>query len=371
MKLLRLAAINLLVFIGLVGACCIGIELWARTQPRNVFVEFDPVLGFRLKPNAEGVYRGLSALSPHPDIRTVVRVNSLGLRGPEVTVQKPRGTRRVLVLGDSMVQAFEVPYEETFYALLQRIAQERSSNPIQVIPMGVMGYGTAQELLWLRERGKTFQPDVVVLVLSLVNDLTDNSRALSSSGGRPYFELDGPALKLVAVPNSINRYKYWAAEHIRSFHLYRDIGSRISLVRSALNRLSLDNSPRSAGNAQPAGPDPRVSEAFRLTFALVRDMRRTAEDAGSQFLLAYYGKYPTGLAQDAQSLIADFCARDAFECVNLNPYVARDEQRNVVANDGHWSVAGHRVVADVLWEHWGHYFVPPPGSDTKPARFNR
>ena len=364
MKLLRLVAINFLVFIALLGASFVAIELWARMQPRSMFVEFDPLLGFRLKPSVEGVYRGLSALTPNPYIRTPVRINSLGLRGPEITLKKPLGTRRVLVLGDSFVEAFEVSYEETFYARLERMAQEHTKHPVEIIPMGVMGYGTAQELLWLREHGTKFQPDLVILLLFLGNDVIDNSRALHFSGGRPYFDLEGDALKLVSLPNAVNRYKYWAAEHIRSFLLYKELGSRFSSFRKILDRFSLDNNAGRGGGAAPTASDPKVYQAFQLTFALIKGLRQTTTAMGSPLLVAYYGDYKTELPQDAQTLTANFCATEALECLNLNPYVTRDEQ-NVVPGDGHWSVAGHRVVADSLWRQWNHYFIGPDKNETE------
>ena len=358
MKVLRLVAINVLVFVGLLSVCFLGIELWSRMQPRNMFIEFDPILGFRLKPNVEGLYRGLSVIHPNPHIRTSVRINSLGLRGPEITLPKPAGTRRVLLVGDSFVEAFEVPYEDTFYSRLEKKAQASGGNPVQFVSMGVMGYGTAQELLWLREHGRSLRPDIVLLVLFLGNDVVDNSHKLNFSGARPYFDLQGDQLQLVALPNSINRYKYWAAEHIRSFLLYKELGSRLSGVRGILQRFSLDNNPGRAGGQRGAGRDLKISQAFELTFALIKAMRHSTAEMESSFAVAYYGDYPTGGSENAESLMAGFCAKEKIPCLNLNPYLTNDP-RNVVPNDGHWSIDGHRIVADVIWHEWRHLLVEP------------
>src|SRR4051812_42510591 len=98
MKILRIVAINMLVFFGLMVLLMIGVELWTRSRPRNVFVQYDPLLGQRLRPNTDGVYRGLFFLSPNPAINTEVHIDSFGLRAPDFALQKPPGTRRVLVL---------------------------------------------------------------------------------------------------------------------------------------------------------------------------------------------------------------------------------------------------------------------------------
>ena len=358
MKLLRLVLINVAVFISLLGFCFLVVEIWARTQPRNMFIEFDPVLGFRLKPDVEGIYRGLSVLHPNPEIHTKVQINSLGLRGPEVSIGKPPGVRRLLILGDSFVEAFEVPYEQTFYARLEKMAQAAGHFPLQVLSMGVMGYGTAQELLWLRQNGNLIKPDVVLLILFLGNDVVDNSRALHFSGARPYFDLVGNQLELVSLPNALNRYKYWAAEHIRSFLLYKELAVRFSGIRQLLDRFSLDNNPGRGSTAPRTQSDPRPYRGYQLTFALVKEMQRTTKKLGSHLLVAYYGDYQTGLPEDGSELTAAFCIREKVECLNLNPDVNPDP-RNVVPNDGHWSVAGHRVVADSLWRQWGAYLTRP------------
>src|SRR5262245_15661592 len=52
------------------------------------------------------------------DVGVPVRINSLGLRGGEIARPKPKGTWRVLVLGDSVAFGWGVREEETFEALL-------------------------------------------------------------------------------------------------------------------------------------------------------------------------------------------------------------------------------------------------------------
>ena len=54
----------------------------------------DPKVGHRMKPGLRGV------LGNFAEFTTQVRVNQLGIRGPEVGPVRP-GVERVLVLGDS------------------------------------------------------------------------------------------------------------------------------------------------------------------------------------------------------------------------------------------------------------------------------
>ena len=86
MRVLRLLAGNLAVFLALLLVVLVAAEVWARARPRNWFVIYDSLLGVRLKPGAEGVYRGLSFFRPNPGIDTPVHINTQGMRGPQRTI---------------------------------------------------------------------------------------------------------------------------------------------------------------------------------------------------------------------------------------------------------------------------------------------
>ena len=100
------------------------------------------------------------------------RVNAEGLRGPEVTVEKPDGVRRVAVLGDSIAFGYWVAEEDTFGRQLEAMLNDLRGDgtPVEVLSFGVPGYNLDQEIETLRSRALAFEPDVVVLAFCL-NDL--------------------------------------------------------------------------------------------------------------------------------------------------------------------------------------------------------
>src|SRR5205814_6625220 len=59
---------------------------------------------------------------------------------------------------------------------------------IEVLNFGVSGYGTAQELLTLREQVWKYSPDIVMLAITTNNDITDNLRALKKTDEIPRSE---------------------------------------------------------------------------------------------------------------------------------------------------------------------------------------
>jgi lysophospholipase L1-like esterase len=98
---------------------------------------------------------------------------------------KPAGTLRVLSLGDSHTQGYEVHQDATFSAVLERYLRSHGTRA-EVLNAGVSGFSTAEELAFLENEGYKYQPDVVVLAF-YANDFEDNLKAdlfgLDKSGG--------------------------------------------------------------------------------------------------------------------------------------------------------------------------------------------
>ncbi len=112
---------------------------------------------------------------------------------------KPPGSFRVAVLGDSFIEAFQVPDEQTFCARLESGLQDCSAlagRQVEVLNFGVSGYGTAQELLMLRHYVWQYQPDLVLLAFFPGNDLRNNSAELEPYKVRPFYRLQSGDLVL-------------------------------------------------------------------------------------------------------------------------------------------------------------------------------
>ena len=102
--------------------------------------------------------------------------NNRGLRDTRnFAYEKPAGTVRVLSLGDSHTQGYEVRQEATFSAVLERYLEAHSVKA-QVLNAGVSGFSTAEELAYLVNEGYKYKPDAVVVGF-YANDFEDNLKA--------------------------------------------------------------------------------------------------------------------------------------------------------------------------------------------------
>lgn len=85
-------------------------------------------------------------------------INALGMRGP---LPAAKMGRRILLLGDSFVQADEVAFDQTFG---QRLNAHFTPS-IEFIAHGMVSWSPTPEFSWLHHRGIALQPDEVVLFL--------------------------------------------------------------------------------------------------------------------------------------------------------------------------------------------------------------
>jgi lysophospholipase L1-like esterase len=112
---------------------------------------------------------------PRPGFaRGAVRINSQGFRDREFTLEKPAGTIRIAVLGDSVVWGHGIRIEDTFPKQLEELLAERAVGRYEVLNFGVSGYSLQQEVEQFLVRARRFHPDIVILGTS-VNDLQYSS----------------------------------------------------------------------------------------------------------------------------------------------------------------------------------------------------
>jgi lysophospholipase L1-like esterase len=115
---------------------------------------------YTLRPGTRGRFRGHD-----------LRINSLGMRGEEISAKKPDRTFRILVLGDSHAFGWGMAQDAAFPAVVETLLGSRPSGPrIEVLNTGVPGYNTVQEVRTFELRFDELSPDLV-LITFVHNDM--------------------------------------------------------------------------------------------------------------------------------------------------------------------------------------------------------
>ncbi len=144
------------------GVALIELGLGFFTTGRVVTLPHSKYLLSRI-PNSKGKW-----ISPRREFHQVIQFNSLGLRGSEPDLLQPH---RILVLGDSMVEALQVTEEETFCHQIQ----EGLGEEFAVVNAGVGGYSPLLMCLRLPELMEQIHPQTVLVCL-FPNDLEEEHR---------------------------------------------------------------------------------------------------------------------------------------------------------------------------------------------------
>jgi hypothetical protein len=195
---LTLALLSLAAALLLLEALTRALDLAAPAEPTGNFWRTDPETGWSLQPGATGRW-----FNPPYEYDVDIAINSQGLRDVERGgYDKPAGVFRILLLGDSYVEGLRVPLEQTFGKTLE--AELNAGAPAgqryEVVNAGVSGWGTDQQLLWLRNEGAKYQPDLVLLSFFPGNDFQNISETLEVANmGRvqkPFFQRSTNGLAL-------------------------------------------------------------------------------------------------------------------------------------------------------------------------------
>ncbi|MCA9113095.1 MAG: hypothetical protein KDA52_24295, partial [Planctomycetaceae bacterium] len=112
--------------------------------------------------------------SPEAQATIEITTNSLGLRGPEVTIPKPVGQYRVVCIGDEATLAPDIQEAKTFVGSLPGLIGELGPA-VEVINAGQPGHCPLLNLAWARTCLIGLQPDLVILCCD-VSDVADDRR---------------------------------------------------------------------------------------------------------------------------------------------------------------------------------------------------
>ena len=131
----------------------------------------DRKVGYSFTPNLRTVWID--------ENRTRIEINELGLRDSGISLQKPSGTLRVALTGDSYIEALQVNQRLTFDAVTERILAGSGLNA-EIANLGMSGHGPLRQFVRLRRKEPILSADMALSFIragDFVNkDLFDDSK---------------------------------------------------------------------------------------------------------------------------------------------------------------------------------------------------
>jgi lysophospholipase L1-like esterase len=299
---------------------------------RDRFWKYDSLLGWAHEPGQEGIFET-------PQFRTVVRINEDGLRDRPHSYKRQNNIERIVVLGDSFAWGYGVEESERFSQQL-----EKSLN-VEVINAGVSGYSTDQELLWYRNEGIKYDTDLVILELA-GNDVGDNDRQLVSTiYYKPKFVLENgqPILTGYPIPKTSPQGRFIYSISQRSalaFFLVQRYFDLQSLLAKSKGSSDHANSTASGISAE--------KEDFKLTIALLDEIRNIAESRKAKFMIVATGRWWESTSGGTYKDFINTLQDNGFLVLEVESMPGFDPEEMLIPNDGHWNQAGHKFVAEKI-----------------------
>ena len=378
---------NVVLAVVSVGVLLGALELGARaltpahsakaTPALDEYMAYDSRLGWRKRPGA----RVEVAASEY---RVEVAINSHGLRDVERPYEKPPGCLRILALGDSFVEGYTVPLEQTVAQVLESTLRHKGC-PAEVLNGGTSGYSTDQEVLFYLDEGRKYRPDLV-LVFFYYNDVLFNVRDRYGNGDpKPLLVSGAGGLEAVPAPGPRPSPPPVEAtsetrEETHGSALLQWVGSR--LRRGAPRAYNVLASFGLWARAQPKPPSdqlqvyrrrasPEIHDAWDRTSLILGDLKDAAKREHTEVVLVYVPSRMEVSDRDWSLTQFEYQMRDShwdrgevlrrisgigtslgIPLVDLTPAL-RASNSDLFGGpyyvyDGHWNRRGHEIAAETV-----------------------
>jgi len=246
----------------------------------------------------------------------------------EYSYQKAPSKTRILVLGDSFTFGAEVGNTETYPYCLQEMLPHA-----EVINLGVNGYGHDQMLLYLKEEGMKYHPDIVIL--GFLNDDRHRNLLNIRHFPKPRYELDQNKLTLTNVPvptlSSLYKNEFFRPKFIDLINiLYAEIQAKLKVSPST----------------------------DKITAAILDEIITTINGIKAKPVFVFI-PFPQEVQQgaayengDPEKFFRDYCQTRHLNCLSTDGYFNKAVSRgSILKTEGHWDSTGNQIIAAAIRDY--------------------
>lgn len=383
--------------IALVPVALVALELLCRAAHlgEEEYLKVDPVLGYTHLENQQITFRSEGYSSQ--------RTNAAGMFDVARSVAKPPGVTRIAILGDSNVEALQVPFKSWFGRLLEnRLNAGLPTRKFEVLNFGMGGYSTGQEYYqWLRDVAG-YEPDITIVCFHALDSGENVPPGSQEPSPRPYFKLSAEG-KLSCDWSYLDKYlssdnarflskidwlrrncRLWGViaktdmnmagnKYYKPLHDFcsklmpKSKGLPLEMVQPEREVVTALDQEHSSVDKMPYHPARKgvpgsefdvyqwaTESNFNVTAAIMRRFSHACRAQGSRLIVAPLPA-PNNMFFYLQEIanLKKLGAHEGFEVVNINdafPSLAPTQESPLFYHI-HFSPAGHKVVADTLYNH--------------------
>ena len=265
---------------------------------------------------------------------TVLNTNSRGLRGKlEYNYERTPGKQRIVVLGDSFTFGAEVPDDATYVHYL-----ESHIPNTEVLNFGVQGYGHDQILLYFKEGGIKYHPDIVILGFTYI-DIYRNIESFFAFA-KPKFRLSSGGLQLTNVPVP-------TPERVLAEEPYRPKSFDILFIVKEKLRWALGKNEADAREVTEQLLDQIINTTRSIGAVPVFVYLPVNEEIGP---LPKFGITTNSPAvAEREQYLRGICQKEQLLCLFLRPRFREAVEKGVDLHPrGHWNATAHSIAGEEI-----------------------
>jgi len=298
------------------------------------------------------------------EFKQEIRFNAIGMRDRDHAKKKQKDTTRILVFGDSFMEALQVAFEDSFPSLLESGLHETLHRNVEVINCAVSGWGQDDQLAYLEKYGRALEPDLILVAMTLHNDVSDNMKEQFHT-----LAYDKLILKPVAHRSvselKILHVKDFLASHSHLVQLLRKVKTlgEIRKLATALDGHVMQLIGRNEETEE-------LKRGWKLTFELFKGIREMGKSMGAETAIMLiplrlqlhdgsldHFRTSGGMSTDdvaidkPQQAMRTFGREANIEIIDLLPTLRRwtvENKASLHLPEGHWNEKGHRLAADTI-----------------------
>jgi lysophospholipase L1-like esterase len=318
--------------------------------------------------------------------KPTIKINSLGFRDDEITINKPKNTKRIIILGDSFTFGMGVDQKEVFTEVLenllneanektqsqsQEINQGKQATYYEVINAGSIGYTLDNEYLLLKEKGLALDPDIVIIAFFVGNDVTEFRRHKWITG------TNGLPVKLIDTEHYVDeehRLRYKGEKEPVSY-FWHFVSTRFKILQKKLGLYKSDEPtltwPVFLDENDPHG-DKRLPKFWGEIEVILKNLKKELDEKNIQLIVLaipmdvqtnkkYWGKYSEMYFDDEayrlarpQAKLKEICDKYKIDLIDLLPYFKEADTKDWLyfeKIDPHWTKQGHEFAAKIIKQY--------------------
>lgn len=147
--------------------------------------------------------------------------NSHGYFDYEYTYTKPEDVFRIVIIGDSVAQGFEMKLEDSFGKVLERTLNTLKTNKsYEVIVLARAGYSTSQEVFLLKNEAPKYSPDLILWSYVLNDPAHPVYHDVNGELGRYFYVSDSYAFDFISKKLFFLKEKIKGRNCNKEFHVF-------------------------------------------------------------------------------------------------------------------------------------------------------